>query len=560
MALKREKSKQNSKTQKIIIISSIVIVVLFGCFLSAGALMPKDRIANNIIISDTDLSGMTLSEAQDAVLKINSFEGITISITSHGMKTQFSADDIALTPNPEKTAQKAFEIGKSKNIFKNSCDFFRLLFSEEEVGLIPSADSEALDNLLYSFGTTFNGEFTDYQISIVNDHASVTPRIAGQDKNTETARNEILASIENGIFTDIPVTLNKSDSTPITADELYERLFALPQDAVFEYNGNEIVIKKEVVGIDADKNILSDYVSLLNSNQTVKIPVTVKNPGVTAESLQAKLFNTTLASYSTTYSTSAVGRASNVALAASSINGKVLMPGDTFSYNETIGDTTIENGYKVAPVFENGKTSQGVGGGICQVSSTLYSAVLYADLKVVERRNHSLTVGYVPKGQDATVSYGSLDFKFANNTDYPIKISAVANGGTVTVSIIGTKRDTDRTVKLTHTIVSTTQPTTNETPDPNLPANARKVTSAGKNGYVVDTYKTIFENGQQISSEKITRSTYKMVPTEVLVGTKSSAPVYAVPSPAPTKEPTPEPEIPEPTVVPSVEGEVEAVG
>ena len=108
------------------------------------------------------------------------------------------------------------------------------------------------------------------------------------------------------------------------------------------------------------------------------------------------------------------------------------MPGDTFSYNETIGDTTIENGYKVASVYENGKTSTGVGGGICQVSSTLYSAVLYADLKVVERRNHSLTVGYVPKGQDATVSYGSIDFKFANNTDYPIKISSAANGGTVT--------------------------------------------------------------------------------------------------------------------------------
>ena len=272
----------------------------------------------------------------------------------------------------------------------------------------------------------------------------------------------------------------------------------------------------------------------MNSNQTAHVDAKVVMPSKTTEVLKSKLFNSTLASYSTTYSTGAVNRASNVALAASKINGTVLKPGDTFSYNETIGDTTLANGYKVAPVFENGKTSQGVGGGVCQVSSTLYSAVLYADLKVVERRNHSLTVAYVPKGQDATVSYGAIDFKFANDTEYPIKIAASTGGGTVTVSIIGTKHEPERTVKLSHSIVSTIQPVTNETNDASLPAGTRKVTVAGKTGYVVDTYKTVYENGKEISSGKITRSSYRMTPTEVTVGTKEEAPVYVVPSPAPT--------------------------
>ena len=560
MAIRREKSKKLSKSQKTVIIILIAAAVLFGCFLSAGAFMPEDRIANNVVAGNTDLGGMTLSEAQDAIATDNFYEGKIISITSHDTGTQFTAEDIALAPDPVKTAQKAFEVGKSKNIFKNSCDFFRLLFTKEDISYVPSVDEGALDNLLYSFGATFNGEFTDFEITLDGDKATVTPRIAGQDTNTETARSEVLSSIENGVFTDIPVTLNKSDTSPITADELYERLYALPQDAEYQYDGNEISIKEEVVGIDVDKNILGEYADILNEGQFVTIPVKLTAHGVTAETLQAKLFIDTLASYSTSYSTSDKNRASNVALAASSLNGTIVMPGDTFSYNETIGDTTLENGYKVASVYENGKTSTGVGGGICQVSSTLYSAVLYADLKVVERRNHSLTVGYVPKGQDATVSYGAIDFKFSNNTDYPIKISSAANGGTLTVSIIGTKRDVERTVQLTHTVISTTQPTTNETPDPSLPLNTRKVTSAGKTGYVVDTVKTVYENGVQISSEKITRSTYKMVPTEVSVGTKEDTPVYAVPTPAPTPEPTPAPTPEQPSPETAADPAPEAVG
>ena len=535
MSFKREKKEQNAaNTKKIIIIAAAVVVVLFGCFSAAGALLPKDKIANNVSAGSTDLGGMTIDEASEALASDNFYAGKTIGVTSNGYKTQFSADDIALAPDPKKTAELAFEVGKSKNIFKNSCEFFKLLFSKTDVGYVPSANEAALGEILYSFGTTFNGEFTDYQVSVKDEQATVTPRIAGQDKNTELAQSEVISSIAAGVFSDIPVTLNKAATDDITVDELYEKIHSDPADAEYVYDGNDISIKQQSVGVDVDKEALSEAVKKLNSNETATIPVKTVMPSVTAESLKSKLFNTTLSSYSTTYSTKAANRASNIALAASKINGKVLKPGETFSYNGTIGDTTIANGYKVAPVFENGKTSEGVGGGICQVSSTLYSAVLYADLKVVERRNHSLTVAYVPKGQDATVSYGSIDFKFSNNTGYPIKISAATGGGTVTVSLIGTKRDTERTVQLKHTIVTTNQPTTHETPDPNLPAGTKKVTSAGKTGYVVDTVKTVIENGAEVSSSKITRSTYKMVPTEVSVGTKQEAPVYAVPSPAPT--------------------------
>lgn len=543
MSFKREKGKKNSSDinkKKIVIISCVVVFISFGCFSAAGALLPKDKIAGNVLAGSTDLGGMTLEEACEVLKENNFYAGKTIEITSNGYKTQFTAEDISLAPDAEETAKLAFEVGKSKNILKNSCDFFKLLFTEQDVGYVPSLDKDALNQLLYTFGATFNGEFTDYQISVEGDTATVMPRIAGQDKDTSQACDEIISYISDGIFADIPVTLKKASTENIIADELYEKIYSEPEDAEYIYEGNEISVKPQSIGVEVKKEDLEEAVKRLNSGEKVSVPVKTVMPSVTAETLKSKLFNSTLSSYSTTYSTKAANRSSNIVLAASKINGKVLKPGETFSYNETIGDTTIANGYKVAPVFENGKTSEGVGGGICQVSSTLYSAVLYADLKVVERRNHSLTVAYVPKGQDATVSYGSIDFKFSNNTDYPLKISAATGGGTVTVSLIGTKRENERTVNLKHNIISTTQPTNHETQDPNMPSGTKKVTSAGKTGYVVDTIKTVSENGVEVSSSRITRSTYKMVPTEVTVGTKETAPVYVVPSPAPYEEPNTE--------------------
>lgn len=175
-----------------------------AAFSAAGALLPKDKIANNVSAGSTDLGGMTIDEASEALASDNFYAGKTIGVTSNGYKTQFSADDIALAPDPKKTAELAFEVGKSKNIFKNSCEFFKLLFSKTDVGYVPSANEAALSEILYSFGTTFNGEFTDYQVSVKDEQATVTPRIAGQDKNTELAQSEVISSIAAGVFRIFP--------------------------------------------------------------------------------------------------------------------------------------------------------------------------------------------------------------------------------------------------------------------------------------------------------------------------------------------------------------------
>ena len=176
----------------------------------------------------------------------------------------------------------------------------------------------------------------------------------------------------------------------------------------------------------------------------VSVPLAVTEPTVSTESLRDLLFRDVLGSATSKVGGSA-NRKSNVALAASTFNGRILLPGEVFSYNTSTGSRTAEKGYKMAPVYKGGKSVDEIGGGICQPSSTLYLATLNSNLKIVERHHHTYAVGYVPDGMDATVYYGSLDYRFENDTDYPIKLvsESYQKGGAtyLTVTIYGTKLD-----------------------------------------------------------------------------------------------------------------------
>lgn len=227
-----------------------------------------------------------------------------------------------------------------------------------------------------------------------------------------------------------------------------------------------------------------------------------------------------LGTYKTQFDTSNVGRSTNIALAAASINGTVLQPGQTFSFLKTIGRTTPERGYMEGGAISGDEIIQVYGGGICQVSSTIYASVLRANLQVVERYNHSLIVGYLPLGQDATVSEGAADFRFKNNTSAPLKIIATTSNGTLQISLEGINPYPSRTYEIVRQDVSKTDYKTIETKDSTLPVGQRVVKIPGATGYVVDTFKKTYENGVLIKTELVSRSTYRKVDAQVLVGTR----------------------------------------
>lgn len=510
-------------SKKAVIIPAAVIAVLLGGVTALSMSMPKNKAAANVYVNDINVGGMNEAEVAAAVKDMIT-EDNEFTVTCSGNTATLSAKDIELRVDGEETAKQAINVGKSKNIFKNAYYAIKLRTGKQVINFVPEYNQELLDKALFDFGTTFNGASTGPSYDYSDTSVTISPGTPGQNPDTSEARKQFLEAVSQGKTSDIAVNLTYAEPQVLKTDEIYDEICKSPQDAYYEKNDKGgISIKEEVVGIELDKNDLKTAVDKVNAGEKATVPATVIHPEKTKAKLEANLFSATLGSYNSDFSSSSANRADNVKKAAASINGKILMPGDTFSYNSTIGNPSLANGYKVAPVFENGKSSQGVGGGVCQVSSTLYCAVLYADLAVTERHNHSLTVGYVPNGQDATVSYGSLDFKFKNNTDYPIKISSVVNGRKLTISIIGAKYTPSRKIEITNKTVSTIAPTSKETVDPSLPAGTRKVTSKGKNGYVVDTYKTVYEDGVKKSSNKITRSTYKMTPEEVSVGSGTSA-------------------------------------
>ena len=215
------------------------------------------------------------------------------------------------------------------------------------------------------------------------------------------------------------------------------------------------------------------------------VPLEKVQPEIT-EVDTSQLFTDTMGTYTSDFRSSGSGRSSNVSRATNLINGIVLNPGDEFSYCSTVGPVTKANGYAEATVYMNNKAVPGIGGGLCQVSSTLYNAVLLADLEVTERVNHSLPVSYVPKGRDATVASGSIDFKFKNNYNYPIKIVATPAGKYCKISIMG--KATGKEVTLTNKMVSN---------------------SGGYQTWYL--YKTVKQNGAIIEDNVLeSKSTYKV--------------------------------------------------
>lgn len=518
---KVNKEKKETKFNKLfVIIPCSVILLLIVFVLGYTMTLPKTKIADGIYINNVNVGGMTENEAKDAISDI--FDAETVfEIVSGEHKTNISATEIDFSVDEDKTVSNAMIIGKRNNIFFNAIDAVSLLFGDKHIGFVPKYNVEKLDTLLFDFGATFNGNSAEQEYTYTEDSMTITPGTPGQNHDVSVARNEFIKAASTGNINNILVTLDYAEPVKLNADEVYNQICRPSEDAKFERNENgDIVVREHVVGVEVNKENLKNAIEKVNLGMSATTPAKVTMPDVTKEELEENLFNHTLGEYTTDFSTSSQNRAYNVELAAKAINNVILMPGEVFSYNDTIGNPSLKNGYKVAPIFENGKTAQGVGGGVCQVSSTLYSAVLFSDLKVVERKNHSLTVTYVPKGQDATVAYGIIDFKFENSTNYPIKINSYVTGRKLTVSIIGGKYEPERKVQISHSIVSTIAPTETEIVDETLAINKRKVQSKGKTGYIVDTYKTVYENGVKKSSEKITRSTYKMVPTEVLVGKK----------------------------------------
>ena len=295
-------------------------------------------------------------------------------------------------------------------------------------------------------------------------------------------------------------------------------------NASVSMDNNQIVYTDEANGHGIDQSVLIS--SILNSdpfsNDTIDIPMHELVPSITKEMLQSKYVKRGQG-YTTSFSDSTKNRKYNIRYGAEKINGTILKPGDVFSANETLGKRTRSNGWKNAGAYEGGEVVQQAGGGVCQLSSTLYNAVLYADLEIVERRNHSMPVHYVNRGRDATInSVGNIiDFKFRNNTSSDIIIIAYTVGNNLNMEIYGVPFETDEydRIEIRTKQTGSTSIKTEYTYDNNKPTSYKKTTSNGSKGYTVRTYKDYYKGDVRVKTDDLGVSSYKMFPKKVTVGT-----------------------------------------
>ncbi len=351
-------------------------------------------------------------------------------------------------------------------------------FYYEDIGLYYVFD----DYISKAYGIGRSGNYYE-RIKKIND-LKKNPEIIKLDPNYD------LGEIDN-IIERVSQSINKE-----------------PINAKIVRKDNKFIIRKEILGVEVRKNNLKkEIVSNIKKLNSSPINISTYNPSPKVLEKDLIVIQDLIGEYSTTFNSAVLGRSENIKLASNSINNTLLMPDEEFSFNKSTGPRSAEAGYKEAPVIINGELVPDTGGGVCQVSTTLYQAAVRSNLEVIARRNHGLPVNYVPLGQDATVSYGYIDFKFKNNKEYPIYIESFINGNRLFVKIHSKKSD-NISIDLESEVVEVIDPKIEIKKDENMYLNEKKIIKKPKKGYRVITYKVYKEEGKEIKREKITKDYY----------------------------------------------------
>ena len=471
------KKKSNADRRSFIKVMTVALVLAF--LLTAGvcgflAYTSDDGlIYPNVFAFGVDLGGLTPEEA--AVLIHEKTDG-----TFPVQNLTINLPDTVLTLSPEQSGvrldvdalvQMAYGYGRTGNRWENTQAKAEAALVTHELdttaclalslgGIRQVVDqaAAAAASTLTQPSVTITGEIPNLNLSYKKAmeqtdvaHRQLTIVMGTPDRSldTETLIETILDRYYANDFTPINFAYNVTLPGEPDLDALAAANTVTPVDAVLDES--DYSITHEVLGYGFDLEALKALVGDAGEGETVTVSFAYLPAEKTFEAIDATLFKDVLGAVSTNHTNNS-NRNTNLKLACQALNGKLIRPGETFSYNAALGERTEKKGYKPAGAYIAGKTVDTIGGGICQVSSTLYYACLKADLEIVERYAHGYTVSYMPLGMDATVSWGSLDYKFRNNTDYPIRIEAGVSGGQVHVKLIGTDTK-DYYVKMTYDTV-----------------------------------------------------------------------------------------------------------
>lgn len=516
---KRNKRRNKKNTKNLwmgIMGASVTLVILGASYVGACKMIGEDQVIwENTAVNGVAITDLTTQEAEKAVQEkfTQTYQDTALHITLDGQEYSIPVFSM-LGIHPEEEIEKAYELGHGHWLTRG-IDWARKGFGQQmqkEITVEPSVTyPELLDELIENSGILNYNSMKESSYEIQDYNLVIHKGKTGKSADLEKLKESILQALEKRDFDtviDCPYTEHAYGNLVI--QEIAQEIQKEVSNAGFDKEANEVIPSQEGISIDTDRAVEIYNQTAEGADAVIELIVT--KPEISTEDMKANLFTTAIGNYSTNGGGTS-NRRSNISLAVKAIDNKVLLPGETFSYNDTLGKRTTEKGYKEAGAYSDGSVVQEVGGGICQVSSTLFAAVLETNLEIVQRRNHSMTVSYMPMGLDATVSWGGPDLKFKNNRKYPIKISASYNGGKIYVEILGAN-ETDTTTK---------------------------VSTKATGDMSVDTYRSIYDaSGALISEEKVCSSKYRPKATP----TPTPPPIPETPAEGQPQDPAAPPEEP----------------
>ena len=519
------------------------VIVLLLCSL-LWLVYGKKSVYPGVSVMGNSFSGLNAAEIRVRLNELNdvAFKDKSVTVSFRGETLSVSTEELGMHYDTTEVTDKLLAYGREGSFFARIKAIFSAWSNGHNVDLSSAYAAELLAARIGGLADRVFIPVRQPSHTVAAGNVTVLAGTPGYSLDVDAALAEIGRRINDGDFSPLDLQPVVTEPAAPNAETIYTAVYVAPVNArVSATSPTAYTVIAHKDGRDFDKAAAEKALAGLSYGEHTSIPLRVLEAEVKYEDLAGREFFTDiLGTTSSTFNVREKNRTVNVTLAAKHCNGIVLMPGDEFSFNGAVGPRTAARGFKSAAIFAGGEVVDGLGGGICQVSSMIYMSALKAELSIVNRRPHRFTVDYTPIGQDATVVYGSIDFKFKNSNSAPVYLSATISGGTLTVTLYGTSAYTgegERTVSLETKINTTTAYTTKYTPDNSLAPGASKVTQKGKNGYTCEVWRVIRINGAEISREKVNNSTYSPCTKQV----KQGPAVTAAPSPAPTATPLPKP-------------------
>jgi len=525
-----EKKKRFSGLNKGLAITAIILVILVLVLL-AFVLVNKlnDKVYNNIYLNGINIEGKSQTEVNEYLNKLNETLKSNILVIKNGEKEiiQLMPETIDMEIDVLATASKIMAYGRDGNLVENNINIAKAYFKKQNIDIVYCYSESKLANVASEISQQIEGRVIDdsYTVDEAKNELIITRGKQGKDIVIPEFKQDVLDLLKSKEEAIYELKLEDAIPNELDVDVVFTKVSKEAKDAYVDNMVKPAIYHKHELGITFDKEALRlELAKEENKEQgkVIKFALVTVKPQVTIQDITKDLYRDTLGKYVSDYSNSDANRASNVKLAAKMLNGTIIMPGETFSFNKVMGDCGLASrGFKSAAVFKAGKVVQEIGGGVCQISSTLYIAALYANMSIVTRNNHALPVGYVPASLDATVYYPYTDFKFKNTRNYPVKIVATTSATRkLTISICGTKEDVEYEIVLTSQKTGSIAPKVQEQKDSSLAVGKTKVIQSGAYGYTSVAYKTVKLNGKVISKTLLSEDKYGSTPRIIAVGTK----------------------------------------